>query len=231
MWNPGEGWVDLPSLINFLAEELERLGGELIIDAGEASVSTRAGRVNMIRTDSHGAIDVDAVLMATGSNVPRMAAQVGATIPDATSMALLVKTHPVQTRLRAVLNTPRASVRPTPDGALVVDAGWTEPYIEVQADGTGGAPAEIIEQLLAEASRLITGTPPLTAARYGIGPKPVPADDEPVLGQLGDIDGLYVAFSHSGATLALIVGELLAYEITTGQPHPLLAPFTSRRFT
>jgi glycine/D-amino acid oxidase-like deaminating enzyme len=59
----------------------------------------------------------------------------------------------------------------------------------------------------------------------------VPADGEPVLGQLGETSGLFVAFTHSGATLALIVGELLASEITTGQPHPLLARFTPGRFT
>jgi glycine/D-amino acid oxidase-like deaminating enzyme len=231
MWNPGEGWVDLPSLINHLAEELVGLGSELITNAGEASISANAGQVTKISTEAHGTIEVAAVLMATGWKVPQMAAQWGVAIPDATSMALLVKTHPVQTQLRAVLNTPRASVRPTPDGALVVDSDWTVPYIEGRADGTCAVPAEITEQLLAEASRLIVGTPRLTAATNGIGPKPVPADDEPVLGQIGDREGLYVAFTHSGATLALIVGELLAYEITSGQPHPLLAPFTARRFT
>jgi glycine/D-amino acid oxidase-like deaminating enzyme len=230
MWNPGEGWVDLPSLIDYLATELVGAGGELITNAGEASVSTGAGRVTGIRTESHGAIEVDAVLLATGWKAPQMAAQFGATIPDATPMALLVKTHPVQTQLRAVLNTPRASVRSTPDGALAVDSDWTTPSIEVRADGTCDVPAEITEELLAEASRLISGTPQLTAATYGIGPKPVPADGEPVLGQLGETSGLYVAFTHSGATLALIVGELLASEITTGQPHPLLARFSPRRF-
>jgi glycine/D-amino acid oxidase-like deaminating enzyme len=231
MWNPGEGWVDLPSLISYLAKDLVEAGGELITNAGEASVSTDAGRVTEIRTEMHGAIQVDAVLLATGWKAPQMAAQFGATIPDATPMALLVKTHPVQTQLRVVLNTPRASVRPTPDGALAVDSDWTTPYIDVQPDGTANVPAEITEQLLAEASRLISGKPLLTAATSGIGPKPVPADGEPVLGQIGKTSGLYVAFTHSGATLALIVGELLASEITTGQPHPLLAPFTARRFT
>ena len=40
----------------------------------------------------------------------------------------------------------------------------------------------------------------------------------------------YVAFSHSGATLGLIVGELLAQEILSGEPHPMLATFRPRRF-
>jgi glycine/D-amino acid oxidase-like deaminating enzyme len=77
---------------------------------------------------------------------------------------------------------------------------------------------------------VLAGRPQLAAATYGIGPKPIPGDGEPVLGQLGDISGLYVAFTHSGATLALIIGELLAYEIMTGRSHPLLAPFAASRF-
>jgi glycine/D-amino acid oxidase-like deaminating enzyme len=231
IWNPGEGWTDLPSLINYLAEQLVRLGGELITGTGGASVSAAAGRVTSVTAPGHVDIEVDAALLATGSKVPRQAWQFGVRIPDATTTALLVKTRPVATPLRAVLNTPRVSLRPTPDGAFVVDADWTESQIELLADGTYRVPAETITDLLAEASHVLAGTPALSAATYGIGPKPVPGDGEPVLGQLGDVSGLHVAFTHSGATLALIIGELLAYEITTGQPHPLLAPFRPDRFT
>jgi glycine/D-amino acid oxidase-like deaminating enzyme len=129
-----------------------------------------------------------------------------------------------------VLNTPRVSLRPAPNGGLAVDAAWTESHIEVLADETYHVPAETIDELLAEASRVLTGGPILRAATYGVGPKPIPGDGEPVLGQLGDIGGLYVAFTHSGATLALIIGELLAYEMITKQSHLLLAPFRPDRF-
>jgi glycine/D-amino acid oxidase-like deaminating enzyme len=231
IWNPGEGWVDLPSLINYMAQELTKLGGELITDAGPASVSTRADRVTAVKTEGRADIKVDAALLATGSKVPQMTAQLGLTVPEATTTALSIRTFPVKSQLRAVLNTPRASLRPTPDGALAVDSDWTQPFIEMQADGTYRVPAETIKELLAEASHLLAGTPHLTAATYRIGPKPIPGDGEPVLGPLGEITGLHVAFTHSGATLAMIIGELLAYEMITGQPHPLLAPFRARRFT
>ena len=141
-----------------------------------------------------------------------------------------IKTRPVEAGLRAVLNTPRVSLRPAPGGALAVDAGWTESHIEAVADGSYRVPTATINELLAEASHVLLSRQPLSAATYGIGPKPVPGDGEPVLGQLGDTDGLYVAFTHSGATLALIVGELMAYEMITGQSHPLLAPFSVSRF-
>ena len=231
LWNSGEGWVDLPSLIDYLVAELVGGGGELIINAGEATVTTSGGRVTEVRTKRQGTIEVDAALLATGAKAPSMVAQFGVTIPDATTMALLVRSRPIQTQLRAVLNTPRVSVRPTPNGGLAVDSDWTEPHIQVQADGTSRVPAEIVEQLLAEASLVLAGGPPLTADTQGIGPKPVPGDGEPVLGQLGDIRGLHIAFTHSGATLALIVGELLAQQIITGQPHSLLMPYSPHRFS
>ncbi|SDL36706.1 hypothetical protein SAMN05421869_12536 [Nonomuraea jiangxiensis] len=43
--------------------------------------------------------------------------------------------------------------------------------------------------------------------------------------------GCHVAFSHSGATLGLIAGELTAYEVLTGTGHPLLEDFRPERFT
>jgi glycine/D-amino acid oxidase-like deaminating enzyme len=231
IWNPGEGWVDLPSLINYLISQLVKLDGEVITNAGRASVVIDAGRVAKIMTENRGTIMVEAALLATGSRTPEIAAGFGVTIPDATNTALLIKTHPVKTELRAVLNTPRASLRAIPNGGLAVDAGWTESYIDVLADGTYRVPAETIDELLGEASQVLAGTPPLSAASYGIGQRPIPGDGEPVLGQLGDLEGLYVAFTHSGATLGLIVGELLGYEMIIGEPHPLLAPFSVRRFT
>jgi glycine/D-amino acid oxidase-like deaminating enzyme len=64
----------------------------------------------------------------------------------------------------------------------------------------------------------------------GAGRKPIPGDGDPVLGPIEEIPGLSVAFTHSGAALALIAGELLAREIVTGEPSALLAPFRASRF-
>jgi glycine/D-amino acid oxidase-like deaminating enzyme len=164
IWNPGEGWVDLPSLINFLARELVQLGGELITDAGEASVITRSGRVTAIKIGSRESIAVDAALLAAGSNVPKMAAEFGLTIPDTTTTALLINTRPVPSPLRVVLNTPRVSLRPTPGGGLAVDADWTRSHIEPRADGTYRVDPKTIEYLLAEASQVLAGAPQLSVA-------------------------------------------------------------------
>jgi glycine/D-amino acid oxidase-like deaminating enzyme len=230
IWNPGEGWVDLPSLVQFLIKDFLERGGQLITSAGQCTVGVNAGFITGVITEDRELVRVDAVVLATGAAAPAMLADLGITVPDATPISLLVTSRPVNHPLRAVLNTPRVSVRPTPDGALAIDSDWTSAHITRAGDGSYQVPPAIIEELLAEASRVLQGDPELKAAQYGIGPKPVPADGEPVLGRVDDVPGLYVAFTHSGATLGLIAGELLAYEIMTGASHPMLAEFNIRRF-
>lgn len=229
-WNPGEGWVELPSLARLLAEELVGAGGRLITNSGRCTLVIDGRSVTGVRTEAGDRIDADATVLATGAAVPAMAAEVGLSIPDATPVSLLVTTRPVRLGLRAVLNTPRASVRPTPGGGLVVNSDWTTASITPTADGSYEVPEVVLDELLAEASRLLSGRPRLEIDRYAMGPKPVPGDGQPVLGRVDDVPGLLLAFSHSGATLGLIAGELLAYEITGGSDHPMLADFNVRRF-
>jgi glycine/D-amino acid oxidase-like deaminating enzyme len=112
--------------------------------------------------------------------------------------------RPVPRPSRCTRNTHRAALRPNPDHT---------------------------HELLAEAARLLEGTATLKTASYKIGRKPIPGDGEPVFGALRKVPGCYVAFTHSGATLALIAGVLVAAEIITGHEHPMLTTYRPERFT
>ncbi|MFT4181783.1 MAG: FAD-binding oxidoreductase [Rhizobium sp.] len=230
-FNPGEGWVDLPSLIGLLAEEFVALGGEIVTDAGRATINVEEGRARGVTTENGVRREADAVLLAAGGAVPAIVAEAGQHIADGTPIALLVRTKPIQHPLKAVLNTPRVAIRPTPDGAFALDSAWSEEEVGVNADGSYAIRPSTLEGLLREASRVLEGNPTLELADYGVGPKPIPGDGDPVFGELQSIPGYFVAFSHSGATLGLIAGELLADEIATGKRHPLLADFRPERFS
>jgi glycine/D-amino acid oxidase-like deaminating enzyme len=129
-----------------------------------------------------------------------------------------------------VLNTPRAAVRPNPGNTLALDHDWYEENITEHADGTFSIPDDVVQELADEASKLIAGNPELKPASWKIGYKPIPGDGEPVFGELEKVPGCFVAFTHSGATLGLIAGELLAGEILTGSRHPMLETFRPERF-
>ncbi|MGO4594723.1 NAD(P)/FAD-dependent oxidoreductase [Leifsonia sp. 2TAF2] len=231
IFNPGEGWVDLPSLIAFLAAEFTARGGRLITGAGHVEVVVEDGRAVGAVTPDGRRFEADAVLLATGPGVPAQVAEHGIEIEDGSPTALLVWTKPVETELKAVLNTPNVAVRPTPTGALALDSAWSEEALIIGDDGSVTVPDGIVDRLLEEASRVLAGNPALEFDGFGIGGKPIPGDGEPVLGELEQVSGYFVAFTHSGATLGLIAGELLAREILTGEKSPLLDTFRPARFS
>jgi glycine/D-amino acid oxidase-like deaminating enzyme len=230
-FNPGEGWVDLPSVIRLLVQDFIDLGGEVIENAGESSVVIADGRVTGVATGDGRVIDVDAALLATGPSVPFAMRDLGIPMGDDTPVALLVFTKPVDTPLKAVLNTPRIAVRPTPDGGLALDSGWSEEEIIVHEDGSFEYPDSTVQGLLDEASKVLEGNPKLEVASVGAGRKPIPGGGEPVFGELDQVSGYFVAFSHSGATQGLFVPELLAREIVDGIESPLLANFRPGRYS
>ncbi|WP_138758388.1 NAD(P)/FAD-dependent oxidoreductase [Modestobacter altitudinis] len=229
--NPAEGWVDLPSLVDELVHDLVDAGGEVRTDAGRCALVRDGDRVAGVRTASGDVLPADVVVLATGAAVPGSLAELGVDVPDGTTNALLVRTPPLDHRLRAVLNTPRVAVRPAPGGGVVLDAGWAEEEVVGRGDGTFEVQDSTVAGLLREASAVLAGNPALTAASCGVGRKPVPGDGYPVLGAVCEVGGLHVAFTHSGATIGLIAGELLAEEIVTGVPDPLLDAFRPDRFS
>ena len=230
IFSPGEGWVDLPWVTGVLADRVRAAGGQILPNCGPVTVRVSGDRVTGAVSADGRQFDADAVLLATGPGVPAALADLGVTVPDATPVSLLVKTRPVRTQLRAVLNTPRVSLRPTPDGALAMDSdAAAENVIGDEASGYE-VKDTTVEDLMAEASAILAGHPTLDVESYGVGRKPIPGDGDPVLGPVEEIPGLSVAFTHSGATLGLIAGELLAREIVSGTPSPLLATFRPARF-
>ncbi|MET4060221.1 glycine/D-amino acid oxidase-like deaminating enzyme [Arthrobacter sp. UYP6] len=229
LFNPGEGWVSLPHLIRHLLREFELRGGTLVTAAGPVSVALEAGAAVGLRSGGGELYPADAVVVAAGAGTPEVLGRLGVGLPDSSEPAMLVVTAPKVHGLRAVLNTPRASVRPHPGSRLAMDSTWYLDSITRNENGGWSVDPQMVLDLVDEASALLAGHPRLVAQSWRIGLKPVPGDGLPVLGELAGVPGCYAAFTHSGATLGLIAGELLAREIMTGRRHPLLAPFRPER--
>lgn len=231
IYNPGEGWVSLPHLIEFLAQQLRALDVKIVEHAGKASVLTEGQRACGIRSEKAGEFRADAVLVACGPWTPDVVAPLGVNIPNGSPVSMLVTSKPSVHGLKVVMNTPRAAVRPNPGSTLAVDHDWYEEDIVKQPDGSYTIAESVVQTLMQEAGKLIASDEPLTAKSWKIGLKPIPGDGNPVLGELEKVPGCFVAFTHSGATLALIVGELLAGEIVSGEKHPMLSAFRAERFS
>lgn len=231
IYNAGEGWVSLPEFIAHMAAEFIQLGGTIIENAGNTVPLLDAqGTVNGVVSAAKGEYLCDKVLLACGPSTTKVLAGMGIDLPDGSVLSMLAITQPVDARPAVVLNTPRVAMRPHPGARLAVDHSWYADDIKEDELGHCTVSDSIITQLLAEANQILNPATPLALAGYKAGWKPVPADGFPVLGEIKQAPGCYVAFTHSGATLALIIGELLSWEITTGKAHPMLSPFRPDRF-
>jgi len=58
----------------------------------------------------------------------------------------------------------------------------------------------------------------------------MPLDGLPMLGFTQEVPNLYVALTHSGVTLAPLIGELGTIEIVDGATVDALAPYRPDRF-
>jgi glycine/D-amino acid oxidase-like deaminating enzyme len=61
--------------------------------------------------------------------------------------------------------------------------------------------------------------------------RPIPLDDQTAIGSLPGVEGYYLCVTHSGVTLAPILGRLVARELTTGDAGTDLSAFRPDRFT
>ena len=66
--------------------------------------------------------------------------------------------------------------------------------------------------------------------RLTLGFRPLPTDDMPVVGAVPGAPDVYVTVTHSGVTLAPILGRYVTREIVDGERVEALAPYRPERF-
>ncbi|HET8787899.1 MAG TPA: FAD-binding oxidoreductase, partial [Actinomycetes bacterium] len=84
--------------------------------------------------------------------------------------------------------------------------------------------------LLAQAARFFPALAGAGVDKWWVAYRAMPSDRLPIVGPLPWLDGLYVAVSHSGVTVAPVLGRLVADEVATQAADGLLAPFRPGRF-
>lgn len=224
-----EGWVDLPAFTGLLLSEVVRRGGRLLVDA-QVRVVEAGGRAQALLSDGT-TVSADEVVVAVGSESTQLLESAGVAVPQRSTKAALLFTQPSSLQLRTLVRTPAGSLRPRPGGGAVVHTSVIENALT--ADGVGGfiVDDESVSSSLADLSALFAGGAPLLLDRVATGLRPIPGDGWSVVGALEQLPGCWIAFSHSGATLGPIFGELLATEILEpGFRTPLLDEYRPERF-
>ncbi len=217
---PEEGQSDPATL----ARALIQASGAKVIRATVQTLTHDKGRATGAVTDL-GPLTADRVILATGTGTPALLEPLGQNLPMLKRPGLMIATNPLPPICPVILAAPEQEVRQDAEGRLHAPA--SAGHQGDHAETLGSFPV-VVNATLVRLRALFPGHE-IHFAHQVMALRPVPEDGLPVVGQ-GPIQGLWVAVMHSGATLAPVVAELLAAEMTEGSESPLLASFRPGRF-
>ena len=232
MMAPRDRWLDAPALARRLAVEIERAGGT--VREGAPVKAIVRGSV----TVGGDAIACETVVIAAGPGTVEAAVLAGVSgFPVGRVPGLLVTLPPDGRRrwVNHIVYAPDAGnfhIRPTADGGLLLGDDEIDKMVAdaPDAESMAGATRALIEV----AGRHLPGLESSTAvagARAAIGVRPMPSDGRTIAGPLPGVESIWVIATHSGITLAPLLGEVIAAEIVEGTVSPLLASFRPDRFS
>jgi len=157
----------------------------------------------------------------------------GLTLPMRNTRGVLVYASSVAVSVSLVIHSPRVHLRPDGGGRLLLHSEETDNAVCVSGGASGAeiGPMRGVAETVLEAGRaLYPGLGAAAVESVRVGERPIPGDGLPVLGRVAGLPNFHFAVSHSGATLCLHAGDLVAAEALGDDQSGTLAPFRFERF-
>lgn len=240
LFAPMDRWLDTVRFTRLLIEIARRRGAmvyEYTPATGFVLDSTR--RIAQVKTPERG-IATPVLVLAAGVRTPAIASQlVGPVaerwVPLRYAPGILVETAPESAPggVHRVLYPPDSGglhLRPTPSGGLLVGAEDLDRELQqgVREETVRDAPARLLPRVASALPGLVSMAERGAQGRVCL--RPFPADGRPIVGDLPEVRGVFVAVTHSAVTLGPLIARLLAEQIVLGRVPLLLAPYRPHRF-
>jgi glycine/D-amino acid oxidase-like deaminating enzyme len=233
-WFPDEAYLLTEPLIQRLVTSATADGATLLTGAAGRVTGLAPGRVH---TADGGTMAADAIVCCAGRWTPELAALAGTAAglvplvawdtPGATAPGLVVRVGPVSPPGPVrVVDAPGLALRPHPGGLLQLEA----PDAAVDLHTPDSDLRQWAAELLRRARRTVRGLDDAAVVAYQVCVRPMPIDEQSIVGRLPGAEWLYVAVTHSAVTLAAHLSRLIAAELTSGADAAELAPYRLDRF-
>lgn len=217
-----EGSVDPVLATTLLLEAAGRQGAHIVYPAEVTGLDETSGQLRAVKSTA-GEHPADVLIVACGTDTPRVAAMAGIRVPLKESPGVLVHTTPQPRVLERVVLSPIAHMKQKPDGRIVTGSGF------------GGTPTrdhsrEAGERFLKTATEVLPAFATSAVEKVTLGFRPLPQDEYPIVGFVPKRRDVYITVMHSGVTLSPLVAHLGAMEILDGIDAEPLAPYRPGRF-
>lgn len=221
-FSENDGTVDPVLATRLLLKAAKALGATVQYPCELTGVSLTEGRLAAVET-SLGNIEADKLVLATGAAPDAALRFAGTDVPQRSTPGVIATTKPMAPCINRIIAAPGIHMHQRDDGRLVIGEQEGAPQNEAHALRLEGRPNDFPEQVIAEqhATRMLEVAKRFAPCTSGaeiesvhIGWRPLPLDGHPVLGASPARPDVYLAVMHSGVTLAPVVGQLAAHELT-----------------
>ena len=216
-WSPDDGDVNPITYTLALARACERRGVKILPATTVTGIERSHDRLSGVLTD-RGRIATQVVVNAAGVQAPTIGEMVGHTLPIAPSRGQELITEPAPRLLRY----PMSGVRQMKSTAQFL-LGFTDEWVGINKQTTFAGATKIASN----AVRKVPSVRHLKVVRSWAGVRPMPKDGVPLIGELREVPGFYVAVGHSGITLSPLYGRAISdlicdgtTDLPIGQYHP-----------
>ncbi|WP_448624354.1 NAD(P)/FAD-dependent oxidoreductase [Geodermatophilus sp. URMC 64] len=219
----GQRYLHPPEFLTSLAFAVQARGGEVVQGTDVAHLQHRPGGVTVV-TDAGDRLRHDAVVLATGAELARLAAPFGVRWPVQAGRGYSFSV-PVERMPHGPLYFPTQRVACTPLGERLRVAGM----MEFRRPGDPLDPRRIAA--IVDAVRpFLRGVDLDDRRNEWVGSRPCTPDGLPLLGPTAS-PRVFVAGGHGmwGISLGPITGQLMAQAVLKGETPPELAPFDPLR--
>ena len=186
-----------------------------------------------------GRVPLDRLVVAAGVDTPSVLALAGFTLRLKHAPGILAHSAPMPALTRIIHEGPsELSFKQMADGSIVGTDSPNPPDLPEHAAiraAIGDFPSEALREMhgnriLARISAVLPAAKDARLERLTLGFRPMPTDDLPVVGPVPGAPDVYVCVTHSGITLAPILGRYATREIIDGDRVEDLAPYRPERF-
>lgn len=224
---PDEGWIEPTRLIGYLLSTAE---ADRVWHDAVTGIDVSGGLVRSVRLASGRQLAADAVVNCAGHRAAEIAALAGLTLPMSNRPGVLVYTSPVAVGVSRVIHAPRVHLRPDGAGRLLLRTHDIDDAAQVSDTGEITVDQAAVDKLMEAGCALYPGIRAARVESVRVGVRPIPGDGLPVLGRASGLANFHFAVSHSGATLCLHAGALVAAEVRGEDRSAELAAFRADRF-
>jgi len=233
-----DGHLDPVAVTQRFVAAAQRHGATLLCPCEVQQLEFAAGTLAGVIT-TRGRVPVDRLVVAAGVDTPRILAMAGFNLRLRHAPGILAHSRALASISPVICDAPGGLLFKQMSSGRLVGTDSPEPpdlpvHREIREHASDFPDAALRalhgNRILGKVSALLPAVQGLELERLTLGFRPMPLDDRPIVGAVPGAPQVYTAVTHSGVTLAPILGRYVTSEVLFGVPVPGLSPYRPERF-